>query len=176
KDENFKKTLSIEEINDVMSIDIHVPDFKAGSSYKSGDTVRYDAKYYIAKEDIQAPVFYTGENIFKEEKWRMIHNGYYPVKEFVDLELIQQISFNSEGQNKKYNLKGICYYIPPDINIRGILMPVCYVKWEDLKPLLMNDEKAVILYNSKTYNYKEIMEDRNFFSFFYKTSVLKPMY
>ncbi len=94
-----------------------------------------------------------------------------PTTEFTQLGLIQNIHFDALGNQKSYEVYGVELYLPmlTKYNSNGWHEFVCFVKWDELKPLLKN-KKVVV--NGKEILLAELIEQRQFHSTFDWTGVI----
>jgi len=151
------------------------------STYKKGDTIAinegvnwpYERQYYIVKENFTGTDFYTGSTIIS--KLVRYYPPLIPVNELNIIECIQHLSFDHEGNNKKYKLEVAALYVGGDgpSNIRGIQYPVCYVRWDDFKSLLLKDPRATFIYKGRQQNLADIIENRDYLSTFLKTGYVE---
>jgi hypothetical protein len=99
-------------------------------------------------------------------------NGLTPEKEqyfhspeiFTHFQVIYEISFERDGNNKKYKFSGLIFFLPdPEMNINK---PVGIFKAADLANVLRNDLRAVVWENGKTVNFMDVFENRWFDGYF----------
>jgi len=183
KNDSLTSILSVTEVHKNAEKIVDIPEFEFDRKYKKRalfsmnykDTIsgNYEIQYYQVKKKFRSVLDMP---VFKLHKYIVPYSTplYAPAQLDV-LELVYRITFNSNGKNKKYDLKGIAIKVPADIDVRGVEIPIAYVRWEDVRPILMNDPCASIMYQGKKQNLIELLENRQFYSVFYKTGYIEPV-
>lgn len=159
------KKMSIIDFDNQLRVYLDVPYFSLFNDmkgdFKKGDSIMYQNDYYRAKSD----VIIDSWGGFNKEEWDKFKTSYYPFDQLDVLQLIYKQSFDENGKIISYTLEGLTFLIPFDlkVNIKGIELPVCTVKWNELKPLLETQHPNMV----------SALNNREMFSYFFKTSVLK---
>lgn len=162
--ESLNRAMNKEELKDAAGRYFSADIFNDDSSYRIGDIVRgWDPfgnwAFYIATQDVSPNSASPNSSV----AWEVYQPPVFPASGLNLIEIKHHVLYRQDGEGKQYDIKGIGLYIPHDaeINELGIVLPICYVKWEDLKLILQP-------------HLVDLLEERQFFSFFLKTSVLKP--
>ncbi len=171
--EQPEQTLTIDKFIENASEYLYLPDFKINTKHQKGDTIIYNNKYYRFSQDIDLTNQKIPDNL-DSIATPFLSKAFKP-NELLSLELLQKVEFNKDGKKKRYKLQGIAFRTPTYLDPRGIEVLVGYIKWEDLRPLLISDPRAVIHYKSANRNLVELLENREFFSYLYLTGTLKGM-
>jgi hypothetical protein len=162
---------------------LDVPEIMYGIIYKNGDTVsmnvhvgdywNYETRYFIVQETFNGSDFVNDSSYMS--KLKRYYPPLIPVEELNVVEFMQHVSFDQEGNNKKYKLEVVALHVSADgpSNIKGIQYPVCYVRWQDLKSVLLKDARASFVYKGRQVNLIDIIENREFLSIFLKTGFLE---
>ena len=181
ENDSLLRPMTIDDFKYNASQYLDVPQIMYEGIYKRGDTVTfnvgeswpYQTRYYIVQENV------NGTDLFNEPSLISKLKRYYPplipVNELNIIECIQHLSFDHEGNNKKYKLEVVALYVGGDgpSNIRGIQYPVCYVRWDDFKSLLLKDSRATFIYKGLQQNLADIIENRDYLSTFLKTGYVE---
>ena len=161
---------------------IDIPEYEFDRKYRKGAvfslnyqdsiTHNYEIQYYQVKKQFKSKLDLPAKKF--TAKIVLYETPIYKAAQLDVIELIQRITFNVEGKNKQYHLQGIGIKVPADIDARGIEYPVAYVCWEDLKKILLNDPRAIIVYQGKQTNFVDLIENRLFQAVFYKSDYIEP--
>lgn len=175
--DSLNRVMNMKELKASAARCFTAPEFTRESSYRKGDIVAVDTdnffySYFIALQNIGQ----EGKLPTHSRSWKAYQPPLFPSSELYLIDLKSNLSYNQDGQKKRYQLQGLGLYIPHDsqINERGIMLPICYVKWEELKNLLVMDERNKLNLKGAETSMTELLENRGFFSIFLKTSNLKP--
>jgi hypothetical protein len=104
-----------------------------------------------------------------EKRWTKIPPPKHTIAEIEDLELTSRVEFDSLGLNKKYFPDKITLYISPEYTGVGIMNFVYSINWSELRPILYSDARAIVEVEGKKVNFVNLIEDRQFYSYFLKT-------
>jgi len=158
-----------------------VPEIMYESTYQKGDTVSlkggdswpFEKEYYIAQENFSGTDFYNDSSMIY--KLKRYYPPLIPIKELSVVEFFQDITFNSEGNNKKYELQTIALQVSADgpSNLKGIQYPVCCVRWNELKALLLKDPRAIFANKGCQVNLIDLIENREYLSILLKTGYVE---
>jgi hypothetical protein len=160
-DESLSATVKKEEVKRRIQDTYSVYEYYLGNNYKKGDIIEYNKSYYVAKRDIPSNI----SDVFnKTGYFEPYQTKEYSTKELTVLHVKHLLKFNKEGKNKRYITKAMGIYIPENISSKGILIPVCYVKWEDLKKILLQNNNLSLI---------EWIANRNYFSYFNNTGQIE---
>lgn len=162
--DSLNRAMNMEELKNAAGRYFTADVFNDDSSYRAGDIVKDwspsgNWQFYIAKQDV-SPNSATPNS---SAAWEAYQPPVFPASGLNLIEIKHHVRYGQDGRGKQYDIQGLGLYIPhdADINELGIVLPICYVNWEDLKPFLQPE-------------FVDLLEERQFFSFFLKTSVLKP--
>ncbi len=174
--DSLNTRLTIEEIYAQACLVLDTKYQTLPASIKKGDTLYINknvngTNYFTANKNIGAADFVPTDSLLKMCT-PLILPLYKPQQLHV-LETVYTSFFNKEGKNKQYKLKALNINIPHDINVKGIQFIICSVLWDELRPLLLKDPRAMIEYKGRTLNLVEIMEERFFFQYYYKSAFLR---
>jgi hypothetical protein len=173
EDETFQEHLAREAFIAGASEVIDARRFDTSQKYHKGDTLRTEEwKYYILLQDIEP---FTCTRIDSNKISLPFTPARYEPQRLIPLQLVQKLTFDKEGNGKNYQVQGIGLFVPYDINIKGVEIPIGFFKWEELRKQLLSDPRAMVVYKGKKVNLVELVENRTFYSLFYKTGTLHPM-
>lgn len=161
--------MSMEDFNARKTVPMEVWDYDESITYKQGEQTWHDRNLYVAKKDVPVKTPPASNSAY----WTMIEIPTYDPKTLTENHFTSIVTFDENGEHKKYQMKGIDLFIPAQLNIKGILIPIGSVRWEDLKPLLLKEKKAKVKYNGKKINLATYIESRAFFSYLLNTDVLE---
>jgi hypothetical protein len=158
---------------------LDAPDFFYDDVYKKGDTVIVNnwplrKEYYILQQDFNSSNFSNDSSLY-EKVFIRYYPPLMPITALNVIELYQHVTFDSNGDNKKYTLQCLALHVAADApsNIRGIQYPICFVRWDDLKALLLKDRRAYFKYQGRKINLVDLIENREFLSTFFKTGYVE---
>lgn len=183
EDESLNRPMTVEKFRVNASQYLDVSAIKDGSIYEKGDTVSMyvndgnywygETRYFIVQEKIDGAYFSNDSSIISQLK--RYYPPLIPVEELNAIEFLQHLSFDSEGNNKKYALEVVALHVSADgpSNIKGIQYPICYVRWKDLKSVLLKDPRATFVYKGRQVSLIDVIENRDFLSILLKTGYVE---
>ena len=146
--------------------------------YEMGDTIVTDywsseIRYYIVQEKFSGVDFFSDSSCMS--KLKRYYPSLIPVEELNVVEFIQHVSFDQEGDSKKYSMEVVALYVSVDgpSNLRGIQYSICYVRWNELKAFLLKDSRATFVYKGRQVNLIDLIEKREYLSILLKTGYVE---
>ncbi len=183
QDDSLNREMTVEIFKSNASQYLDVSAIEPGKKYEKGDTVsmyindeKYwygETRYFIVQKKFIASYFDNDSTFMLNLK--RYYPPLVPVEELTALELMHDLSFDRDGKNKKYKLKALALYVSADgpSNIKGIQYSICYVRWKDLKAVLLNDPRATFIYQGRERNLINMIENREFLSILLKTGFVE---
>ncbi|HSY62094.1 MAG TPA: hypothetical protein VK796_09475, partial [Cytophaga sp.] len=195
EDDSIKRPMTPEKFKSNATQYLDVPAMDYGSIYEKGDTIqiyisnddywygetRYfivqkqfdGADYFIAAEQLNGPDFLNDSNLIS--KLKRYYPPLIPIEELNVVDFRHRLSFDQNGNNKKYKLEDVVLYVSADAksNVKGIQYPLCYVHWQDLRSVLLNDPRASFIYKGQQVRLIDVIEKRAYLSAFLKTGYIE---